>query len=150
LLCRLSFHGTHIRDGFLDVLRLLLLLEVEDLGIDVFDRSLDVGHRGCGDSNATSGEYFEGGLRIFYLVGHAWVKLWLIGSLSECLRERCDFDGEGQRAGAQHVDDSPVLDPDVLVLVVQLLKDSGELSGGDSCLVLAVGPRARDFPRAPY
>ena len=116
----------------------------------MLDGSLNVCHAGRSDCDAAGGEYFKSGLWIFNFIGHAGVKLWLIGSLSECLRERCDFDGEGQRAGAQHVDDSPVLDPDVLVLVVQLLKDSGELSGGDSCLVLAVGPRARDLPRAPY
>ena len=77
------------------------------------------------------------------------MKLRLVRSLFECLGERNYFYSEGKSACAEDVDDPPVFDFDILVFLIKLLEDSGELPGADPGLVLAVGAGAGDLPAAP-
>lgn len=77
------------------------------------------------------------------------MKLRLVRGLFECLGEGNYFNSEGKSASAEDVDDPPVFDFDILVFLIKLLEDSGELPGADPGLVLAVGAGAGDLPAAP-
>ena len=110
---------------------------------------LHVGHTRSSHSDGACREDLQSGFGILYLVSDSWVKLWLVGSFFESLRERDNFDGKGESAGAENIDDPPVLDTNIFVFVIQLLQYSREFPRADLRLVLAVCSCARDFPRAP-
>ena len=77
------------------------------------------------------------------------MKLRLVRGLFECLGEWNYFNSEGKSACAEDVDDPPVFDFNILVFLIKLLEDSGELPGADPGLVLAVSAGAGDLPAAP-
>jgi len=97
----------------LNILRLLILAH---LGVDVLHGGLDVGDAGGGHRDAPGGEDLQGRFRKLQLVSNSRMKFRLVARLLESLGKRNYFDAEGEVAGAEHVYDPPVLDPDLLVL----------------------------------
>ena len=110
---------------------------------------LHVGHTRSRHSDGACREDLQSGFGILYLVSDSWVKLWLVGSFFESLRERDNFDGKGESAGAENIDDPPVLDTNIFVFVIQLLQYSREFPRADLGLVLAVGSGAGNLAGAP-
>ena len=105
----------------LNVSHFFSLLELKHLGIDVLYSRLDIGNTRSRHSDGTSGEDLQSGLGDLDLVSHTGVKLGLVGSFFESLRERDNFDGERKSAGAKDIDDPPVFDANIFVFVVQPL-----------------------------
>ena len=119
------------------------------LRVNVLYSCLHIIDTGSCHRYGASGEYLQGRLGVLDLVGDTWVKLGLVGGLLEGLREGDNLDGEGEGAGAKHIDNSPILDPDVLVFIIQLLKNSRELPRTDSGLFLTVSSCTCDLPTTP-
>ena len=105
----------------LNVRHFFSLLELEHLGIDVLYSGLHIGHTRGRHGDRPGGEDLQSGLRDLDLVSYSRVKLGLVGSFFESLRERDNFDGERKSAGAQDIDDPPVFDANIFIFIVQLL-----------------------------
>lgn len=133
----------------LDISKLLFLLKLKHFRINVLDGGLDIGYTGSSHRYGPGGEDLQCGFWVPDFIRDPGVQLGLVGGLLERLGEGDNLDGKGEGAGAEDVDYAPVLDADVLVLVIQLLEDPGELPGADPGLLLAVGAGAGDLAAAP-
>jgi len=102
----------------MNICQFFFLLVLENLGINVFNGRLDVCHAWGGDCNGPRGENLQRGFWIPNFIGDSGMKLRLIRGLFECLGEGNDFDCKWQSACSKHVDNPPILDPDVLVFVI--------------------------------
>merc|ERR550539_1056811 len=105
----------------LNICHLFSLLALKHLGIDVLYSGLDIRHTRSRHRDGAGGEDLQSGLGDLDLVSHSWVKLGLVGSFFESLRERDNFDGERKGTGAQDIDDPPVFDANIFVFIVQPL-----------------------------
>ena len=110
---------------------------------------LHVGHTRSSHSDGACREDLQSGFGILYLVSDSWVKLWLVGSFFESLRERDNFDGKGESAGAENIDDPPVLDTNIFVFIIQLLENPREFPSADLSLVFTVSSGAGDLSGTP-